>query len=75
MRLTVNLDAENYALAKSLAKAEDCTLSITINRLIRKAVAPPSSKKRPVTRNGFPVSRGATPVTPELVRQVEEEMS
>lgn len=39
MRLTVNLDPDLYALAKSLSKAEDCTLSAAVNRLFASVVA------------------------------------
>lgn len=30
MRLTVNLEPDLYALAKSLAKSEDCTISAAV---------------------------------------------
>src|SRR6266436_5147840 len=38
MRLTVNLESDLYALAKSLAKAEDCTVSAAVNRLLRRSL-------------------------------------
>jgi len=43
MRLTVNVDEDLYALAKSVAKAEDCSLSAAFNILLRRAVEPRSS--------------------------------
>jgi len=75
MRLTVDLEPDLYALAKSFSKAEDCTISAAINRLLRRAL-PGNGRQgdaKPVRRNGFVVSRGAIPVTPDLVRQIEEE--
>lgn len=78
MRLTVNLESDLYALAKSLSKAEDCTLSAAVNRLLRRSIPgrrnqPAGDNAKPVIRNGFTVSRGALPITPELVRQMETE--
>ena len=37
VRLTVNLDPDLYAVAVSLAKAEDCSISTAVNRLLRRA--------------------------------------
>jgi hypothetical protein len=77
MRLTVNLDSELYALAKSLAKAEDCTISAAINRLLTRAFLqerqPDHRTRRPAKRNGFVVSRGTRAITDEMVRQAEAE--
>src|SRR5436190_4258525 len=76
MRLTVNLEPDLYALAKSLAKAEDCTVSAAVNRLLRRSL--PSGVKqdgrssgRIAKRNGFSISRGRRPITADSVRQVE----
>lgn len=70
MRLTVNLDPDLYALAKSLARADDCSISAAVNRLIRRSLAstPPPTEAGP---GGFPVSRGRIPVTADTVRQIE----
>src|ERR1019366_8659460 len=38
MRLTVNLEADLYALARSLAREEDCTVSAAVNRLLRRSL-------------------------------------
>ncbi len=78
MRLTVNLEPDMYALAKSLAKAEDCTISAAVNRLLRRSFSgeadqgPPSSH-RTKKRNRFAVSRGRQPVTPDTVFRSEAE--
>jgi hypothetical protein len=78
MRLTVNLEPDLYALAKSLAKAEDCSISAAVNRLLRRSL--PNGKelsgrrmRRPSKRSGFAISRGRTPITADTVRQLEAE--
>ncbi len=78
MRLTVNLEPDLYALAKSLAKAEDCSISVAVNRLLRKALPgqggpEKQAGRKPVMRNGFRVSRGVVPITPEMVQKAESE--
>ena len=78
MRLTVNLEPDLYGLAKSLAKAEDCTVSAAVNRLLRRSL-PGSAEQaarrtaRAAKRNGFAISRGSRPVTADTVRQTEAE--
>lgn len=78
MRLTVNLEPDLYALAKSLAQAEDCAISVAVNRLLRRGL-PGDAKEsarsaaRPRKRNGFIVSRGRRPITAGTVRQIESE--
>ena len=74
MRLTVNLEPDLYALAKSLAKDEDCTISGAVNRLLRRALhgAPQKDGRgRSVRRNQFVVSRGRRPVTADTLRRIE----
>jgi hypothetical protein len=74
MRLSITLDDDVYALAKSLAQAEDITVGAAVNRLVRKGVAArPSRPARSRTRNGVRVSAGRAPVTAETVRRVEHE--
>jgi hypothetical protein len=78
MRLTVNLESEMYALAKSLAREEGCSISVAVNRLLRQSVTggtkrssgPSRGKSK---RSGFVVSRGAKLITAETVRQAEKE--
>ena len=74
----MNLERDLYALAKSLAKAEDCTISAAVNRLLRRSL--PGSRKhdsrrsaRSAKRNGFVISRGRQPITADTVRQIEAE--
>lgn len=78
MRLTVNLEPDLYVLAKSLAKADDCTVSAAVNRLLRRSLpgGSPAGRKRsarPAKRNGFAISRGRLPITADTVRQAEAE--
>ena len=74
MRLTVNLDTDLYALAVSLAKAEDCSISAAVNRLLRRALPGESAhgalRKR---RNGFLISRGREPITADDIARTEAE--
>lgn len=78
MRLTVNLESDLYALARSLAKEEDCTVSAAVNRLLRRSL-PGGAKQgrqtsgRAAKRNGFAVSRGRQPITADTVRRAEAE--
>ena len=78
MRLTVNLEPDLYAVAKSLARAEDCTISAAVNRLLRRSL-PGSAKDggrrsvQPAKRSGFVISRGKRPITADTVRQIEAE--
>jgi len=78
MRLTLNLEQELYAVAKSLAKAEDCSISAAVNRLLRRALSGQPGQGTPAPsaleqRNGFVISLGARPITADTVRQAEEE--
>ncbi len=78
MRLTVNLEPELYAMAKSLAQAEDCSMSAAINRLLHRAI--PSNGGHPSRieasvrrRNGIAISAGRAPITSEMVGQLEDQ--
>lgn len=78
VRLTIRLEPQLYAVAKSLAKAEDCSLSTTVNRLLHRALdAGPSQptpvRQAPKTRHGLPISRARRPITAEDVARTEEE--
>lgn len=55
MRLTINVDQDLYALAKSLARAEDCSLSAAFNRLLRRALEPRGEVSRDPELGGLPV--------------------
>ena len=74
----MNLEPDLYSVAKSLAKAEDCSISTAVNRLLRRAL-PGAAKEgsrrsaRPAKRNRFVISRGRKPITADTVRQIEVE--
>jgi hypothetical protein len=78
MRLTVNLESDIYALARSLAREEDCSISAAVNRLLRRSLSRQMehrsrTERRPSKRSGFAVSRGRKPITADTVRQAESE--
>jgi len=78
MRLTINLEPDLYAVAVSLSRAEDCSISKAVNQLLRRALPGahsgpgelPSGKLR---RNGLLVSNGREIVTAETVQRIEDE--
>ena len=73
MRLSINLEPDLYALAKSLAKSEDCSLSAALNRLVRQGLQRPAGSGRAGKRNELPVSRGTMPITADIVREIVSE--
>jgi hypothetical protein len=72
MRLTVNLDDDLYGVARSLAKAEDISISEAVNRLLRSWLEA-AGKPAPRDRTGLPVSRSKRIFGPEDVARVEAE--
>lgn len=78
MRITLDLPADVYALAKSMAEDQHCTLDAAVNLLLQRSVKKPKPPKppsmpKPKLRNGFVVSPGAVAVTPEMVKRLEAE--
>lgn len=72
MRLSVNLDDDLYAVAKSLAKADDTSVSAAVNSLIRKALQTvPQGGLPPHDSTRLPVVRGRRFVTPEDVDRMD----
>ncbi len=74
----MNLENDLYALAKSLAKAEDCSVSAAVNRLLRRSLPGGANDRtkpvrRTIRKNGFVVSRGKRVITADTVRQIEAE--
>lgn len=59
MRLTVNLEEDLYAVARSVAHAEDCSVSQAVNRLLRQRVEAAVSRRKDT---GLPVSAGRRPI-------------
>ncbi len=57
-------------------KAEDCTISAEVNRLLRRSLpggTKKGSRRSPPKRNGFVISSGRQPITADTVRQIEVE--
>ena len=78
MRLTINLEPDLYAVAVSLAKAEDCSISAAVNRLVRRSLpgAQPVRGKSAhgmARRNGLLVCDGREVVTAEMIERIEDE--
>ncbi len=74
MRTTLNLDDDVLETARALAARQRKPLGEVVSALLRRAVEP--APRPPVERNGiplFPVSQGARPVTPEIVKELLDE--
>jgi hypothetical protein len=73
MRTTLNIDADVYRAAASLAAERKSTLGKVLSDLARRGLAPST---RVVKRDGFPVfdvPADAPPITSEMVREAEED--
>lgn len=77
MRTTLTIDDDVLAAAKGLAAKQHKNIGQVISELVRQALQPIHPHETPQTRNGVPLlpSRNAmTPVTPEMVQQLREEL-
>jgi hypothetical protein len=78
MRLTINLERDLYAVARSLAQADDSTISQAVNKLLRRALdpAPPPPRAASGRKKGddhlLPTVRGERPITSEDVYRIDE---
>lgn len=75
MRTTLSIDDDVLAAAKAMAALQHKSVGEVISALSRQALR--SSKPGGDTRNGVPLlptRQGATPVTPELVNQLRDEL-
>ena len=75
MRTTLAIDDDVLSAAKEMAAFERKSVGEVISALARQAMRPTPSSH--ATRNGIallPVRSGATRVTSELVRQLQEEL-
>lgn len=76
MRTTLAIDDDVLAAAKGLAARQRKTVGEVISALARQALRPAGAG--PETRNGvmlLPVRGDATPVTPELVNRLRDELA
>jgi hypothetical protein len=74
MRLSITLDDDVYAAAKSLARAKEVSIAKAVNDLIRRGLEPkgPPAAHR---KGGLPVVRCARRFTSEDVAAAESELS
>lgn len=76
MRTTLAIDDDVLAAAKHLAERDHKSVGEVISTLARQGLARGTRPGR-TERNGVPLlasRRGATPVTPELVNQLRDEL-
>ncbi|WP_024905762.1 hypothetical protein [Robbsia andropogonis] len=71
MRITLNIDDDVLAIARSRAEREHISIGSAISQLARAALQPAAQPA--AIRNGLPVLPGARPVTTELVQQLLDE--
>jgi hypothetical protein len=72
MRLSVNLEPDLYALAKSLAKADDISLSSLINQKLRDSFFGSATPSIAYQKNGLLVSNSKLRVTRDMVLEALE---
>ena len=75
MRTTLTIDDDVLAAAKGLAARQHKTVGEVISSLSRQALQPTTVSRK--VRNGIPLlanRAGTAPVTPELVRQLRDEL-
>lgn len=75
MRTTLSIDDDVLAAAKALASIQHKSVGEVISQLTRQALRPASSSNK--ERNGIPLlpmRASATPVTPEMVNQLRDEL-
>jgi hypothetical protein len=75
MRTTLTIDDDVLAAAKHLAERENKSMGEVISALARQGLSRASAGTK-AARNGIPLLRqSATPVTPELVNQLRDELA
>jgi hypothetical protein len=77
MRTTLTIDDDVLAAARGLAARQQKSLGEVISALSRQALRPSKAGRSNSSRNGVPLlagRAGATPVTPELVNQLLDEL-
>ena len=75
MRTTLSIDDDVLAATKALAARQGKPRGEVISALARQALRPQTKARK--LRNGIPllaVRAGATPVTPELVNRLRDEL-
>lgn len=74
MRTTLTIDDDVLAAAKGLAARQNKSVGEVISALSRQALGPKAANAK--FRNGVPLlpARAGTPVAPELVNQLRDEL-
>ena len=72
MRLSVNLEPDLYALAKSLAKADDVSLNSLINQKLRDSFFGTANPSVTYEKNGLLVSSSKQRVTRAMILEALE---
>lgn len=76
MRTTLSIDDDILQAAKTLADQQRRSLGEVVSELARRGLTP--RPPTPSTRNGItllPAAKEGRPVTPEIVRQLRDELS
>lgn len=74
MQLTVRLDDDLYAVARSMARDEGLTISEAVNRLLRRPLEPQAPKGK-FSKAGFPIVSGKRKFTSEDVARLEAKLA
>jgi Family of unknown function (DUF6364) len=74
MRTTLSIDDDVLTAAKALAVQQRKSVGEVISALLRQSLSPAATNAQ--TRNGIPLLPGkqSTPVTPELVNRLRDEL-
>lgn len=76
MRTTLAIDDDVMAAARHLAERQGKSVGEVVSALARQGLHG-GARKAPAVRNGVPLlpsRQGATPVTPDLVNQLRDEL-
>jgi predicted transcriptional regulator len=73
MRLTINLDDDLYAVAKSLARTQESSISVAVNQLLRQGLERPG-KARGRSKTGLPIVRCDRKFTSDDVAAIDIEI-
>ncbi len=73
MRTTIDLPDDLHAIAMSLARDRDCTLSTAVVDLLRRALGSNTQVEVIDRLTGFPLLASGRPVTTDDVRSLDDE--
>jgi Arc/MetJ family transcription regulator len=73
MRTTIDLPDDLHAIATSLARDRDCTLSTAVVDLLRRALGSNTQVEVIDRLTGFPLLASGRPVTTDDVRALDDE--